>query len=81
MRHAILSAKEHDAASSLTYLDSAYEYMERAYIDLQETKGLIIRTSSGRSVRTACSKREITITLQRQTQLLTQKVKKHEYVY
>ena len=39
MRHAILSAKEHDAASSLTYLDSAYECIERAYIDLQETKG------------------------------------------
>lgn len=34
-----MSAKEHDAASSLTYLDSAYECMERAYIDLQETKG------------------------------------------
>ena len=34
-----MSAKEHDAASSLAYLDSAYECMERMYIDLQETKG------------------------------------------
>ena len=34
-----MSAREHEAASSLAYLDSAYECMERMYIDLQETKG------------------------------------------
>lgn len=61
-----LSAKEHNTSSYLTYLDSAYEYMERMYIDMQETKAayfqdLILREQENRLQQEKILRRELSL--------------------